>query len=424
MSMSNGLRAVARSPSHRTKAVTVDTLVTAGYPAEGTETGESFARKLSAVDRCIEILSDSIGKLPNYLFDSKTRRRIPDDPILQLLNIRPNEAMTPTIRKKVLETSRLVDGNGYDWILRSERTGRIQELIPVPGHLVEPWQDLSGRVWYTVMHPWTGEPMVLPNEDICHYKGATRDGLKGVAVLRRASEVIASARAQQQYELGFYENGGQPSGVLATDADLSGPVDDPKNPGKKIGRKDLLRREWERVHAGPRNSHRLAILDNGLKYTAIAATNADAQFIESKEVSIRDIARYFGIPLYKLQEGKQAYGSNEQNAIEYVVGTLHPIVTQYEEEQTWKILAKSQVDRGLELRINLMAELRGDTSARADWYQTLIDAGVFSVNDILALEDMPDVPGGEHRRASLNYVPLADWAELSRIRAASRPIAE
>ena len=422
--MSNGLRAVARSPSLRSKAVTVDTLVAAGYPAAGTETGESFARKLSAVDRCIEILSDSIGKLPNYLFDSKTRRRIPDDPVLQRLNIRPNEAMTPTIRKKVLETSRLVDGNGYDWILRDERTGRIRELIPVPGYLVEPWQDLSGRVWYTVTHPWTGEPMVLPNEDICHYKGATRDGLKGVAVLRRASEVIASARAQQQYELGFYENGGQPSGVLQTDADLAGPVDDPQNPGKKIGRKDLLRREWERVHAGPSNSHRLAILDLGLKYTPIAATNADAQFIESKEISIRDIARYFGIPLYKLQEGKQAYGSNEQNAIEYVVGTLHPIVNQYEEEQTWKILAKSQVDRGLELRINLMAELKGDTSARADWYQTLIDAGVFSVNDILALEDMPDVPGGEHRRASLNYVPLADWAELSRIRAASRPLTE
>lgn len=424
MSMSNGLRAVARSPSLHRKAVTVDTLVAAGYPAAGTETGESFARKLSAVDRCIEILSDSIGKLPNYLFDSKTRRRIPDDSVLQLLNIRPNEAMTPTIRKKVLETSRLVDGNGYDWVLRDERTGRIRELIPVPGYLVEPWQDLSGRVWYTVTHPWTGEPMVLPNEDICHYKGATRDGLKGVAVLRRASEVIASARAQQQYELGFYENGGQPSGVLQTDSDLAGLVDDPKNPGKQIGRKDLLRREWERIHAGPSNSHRLAILDLGLKYTPIAATNADAQFIESKEISIRDIARYFGIPLYKLQEGKQAYGSNEQNAIEYVVGTLHPIVNQYEEEQTWKILAKSQVDRGLELRINLMAELRGDTSARADWYQTLIDAGVLSVNDILALEDMPDVPGGEHRRASLNYVPLADWAELSRIRAASRPIAE
>ncbi len=102
--------------------------------------------------------------------------------------------MTPFVRKKVLETSRLVHGNGYDWILRDERTGKITELIPVPGYLVEPWRDLCGRVWYTVTHPWTGEPMVLPAEDICHYKAPTRDGLKGVGTLRRASEAIASAR--------------------------------------------------------------------------------------------------------------------------------------------------------------------------------------------------------------------------------------
>ena len=416
MSIADGIRAVARSPSVR-KAVTVDSMVAAGYPAAGTETGESFARKLSAVDRCIEILSDSMGKLPVFLMDANSRERISEDRALRLLNIRPNEAMTPFIRKKVLETSRLVNGNGYDWILRDPRTGRIRELVPVPGHLVEPWQDRSGRVWYAVTHPWTGEPMVLPQEDICHYKTATRDGLKGVGVLRRASEVISSARAQQQYELGYYENGGQPSGVLRTDADLGGTVQDPKDPEKKIRKKDLLRREWEKVHAGPRNSHRVAILDYGLDYKPLSVSNADAQFIESKEVSIRDIARYFGVPLYKLQEGKQAYGSNEQNAIEYVVGTLHPIVTQYEEELTWKLLTQSQVDAGLELRINMMAELRGDTAARKEWYRAMNEIGVFSVNDIEELEDRPDVPGGDARKASLNYVPLEDWPELSRLRA-------
>ena len=415
MSMAQGIRAVARSPSVR-KAVTVDSLVSAGYPADGTETGESFARKLSAVDRCIEILSDSMGKLPVFLMDTNTRERITGERVLRLLNLRPNEAMTPFIRKKVLETSRLVNGNGYDWIVRNPRTGRIDELIPVPGHLVEPWQDTRGRVWYTVTHPWTGEPMVLPNEDMAHYKAATRDGLKGVAVLRRASEVISSARAQQQYELGYYENGGQPSGVLRTEADLGGTVQDPQNPEQKIGKKDLLRREWEKVHAGPRNSHRVAILDYGLDYKPLSASNADAQFIESKEVSIRDIARYFGVPLYKLQEGKQAYGSNEQNAIEYVVGTLHPIVTQYEEELTWKLLTASQVDAGLELRINMMAELRGDTAARGSWYKDMVEIGVFAVNDIMDLEDRPRVPGGDERRASLNYVPLRYWAELSLLR--------
>lgn len=416
MSMAQGIRAVARSPSVR-KAVTVDSLVAAGYPADGTETGESFARKLSAVDRCIEILSDSMGKLPVFLMDTNTREHVTGDRVLRLLNLRPNEAMTPFIRKKVLETSRLVNGNGYDWIVRNPRTGRIDELIPVPGHLVEPWQDTRGRVWYTVTHPWTGEPMVLPNEDVAHYKAATRDGLKGVAVLRRADEVISSARAQQQYELGYYENGGQPSGVLRTEADLGGTVQDPQNPEQKIGKKDLLRREWEKVHAGPRNSHRVAILDYGLDYKPLSASNADAQFIESKEISIRDIARYFGVPLYKLQEGKQAYGSNEQNAIEYVVGTLHPIVAQYEEELTWKLLTASQVDAGLELRINMMAELRGDTAARGSWYKDMVEIGAFAVNDIMDLEDKPRVPGGDERRASLNYVPLRYWAELSRLRA-------
>lgn len=421
MSIRDGLRAVTRSPSVR-KAVTTSTLVAAGYPATGTETGETFARKLSAVDRCIELLSDSMGKLPCFIMDNRTRERV-DLPQLRLLNVRPNEAMTPFIRKKVLETSRQVNGNGYDWIVRNPRTGRIDELIPVPGNLVEPWQDISGRVWYTVTHPWTGEPMVLPNEDICHYKAATRDGLKGVATLRRASETIASARAQQQYELSFYESGGQPSGVLETDSPLGGYAKDrdgkvlTRADGSAVTRKDQLRSEWEKVHAGPRNGHRVAILDYGLKYKPISASNADAQFVESKEVSIRDIARYFGIPLYKLQEGKQAYGSNEQNAIEYVVGTLHPIITQYEEEMTWKLLSMSQVDAGLEIRINMMAELRGDTSARGKWYQIMLQEGVFSVNHVLALEDLPDVPGGEHRRASLNYVPAEDWPELSRLRA-------
>lgn len=421
MSIRDGLRAVARSPSVR-KAVTTSTLVAAGYPATGTETGETFARKLSAVDRCIELLSDSMGKLPCFIMDNRTRERV-DLPQLRLLNVRPNEAMTPFIRKKVLETSRQVNGNGYDWIVRNPRTGRIDELIPVPGNLVEPWQDISGRVWYTVTHPWTGEPMVLPNEDICHYKAATRDGLKGVATLRRASETIASARAQQQYELSFYESGGQPSGVLETDSPLGGYAKDrdgkvlTRADGSAVTQKDQLRSEWEKVHAGPRNGHRVAILDYGLKYKPISASNADAQFVESKEVSIRDIARYFGIPLYKLQEGKQAYGSNEQNAIEYVVGTLHPIITQYEEEMTWKLLSMSQVDAGLEIRINMMAELRGDTSARGKWYQIMLQEGVFSVNHVLALEDLPDVPGGEHRRASLNYVPAEDWPELSRLRA-------
>lgn len=418
MSLQRGIRkATSRSPTLR-KTLTAAQLISAGYPASGTEVPESYARKLSAVDACMEILSNSMGKLPNFVMDNTTRKHVKHD-ILQLLNVRPNEAMTPFIRKKVLENSRNEGGNGYDWIIRDPRSLRPVELIPVPWRLVSPWRDTAGHIWYTVTHPWTGEPMVLPNEDICHYKATTQDGLIGISPLRRASEIIAAARAAQQYDRAFYENGGQPSGVLETDVDLAGWVTAPDGKvmrymdGSPMSKKDRLRDEWEKVHAGPSKSHRLAILDLGLKYTPIAASNSDAQFVQNKEVTVRDIARYFGVPLYKLQEGKQAYSSNEQNSIEYVVGTLHPAVSQYEEEQTWKLLTPSEINRGLEIRINMMAEMRGDTASRGNWYSKMSELGVYSPNDICALEDIPDVPGGDRRRASLNYVPLDLWAELS-----------
>lgn len=416
MSLTHNLRAAIRRP-RVTNAVTVQSLAASGGLAAADMT-ETTARKLSAVDGCMEILSNSISKLPNFVMDSRTREHV-DHYLLRLLNVRPNEAMTPSVRRKVLENSRNEGGNGYDWIIRDPMTGRIRELVPVPWYLVQPWRDSSGRVWYTVTHPVTGEPMVLPNEDVCHYKATTRDGLTGISPLRRASEVLAAAKAAQEYNLAYYNNGGQPSGVLETDSDLGGYAvgADGKTltraDGSAVSLKDQLRSEWERVHAGPSNGHRLAILDLGLKYTPVAATNRDAQFVENKEVSIRDIARYFGVPLYKLQEGKQAYGSNEQNAIEYVVGTLHPIVNQYAEEQTWKLLTDTELRGGLEIRINMMAELKGDTSSRGSWYTNQRNNGVFSVNDIRALEDLPDVEGGDERRESLNYVPLRDWARLS-----------
>lgn len=414
--IADGLRALARAPVRN--AVTAQSLAAAGYPISAADCSAETARKLSAVDACIEILSNSIAKLPSYVMDNRTRERVPHR-ILEVLNVRPNEAMTPFIRKKVLETSRLEGGNGYDWIIRNPSTGYVEELIPIPWKFVEPWRDTGGRIWYTVTHPVTGEPMVLPNEDICHYKGATRDGLKGISVLRRASEVVAAAKAAQEYDRSYYESGGQPAGVLTVETDLSGPaigkdrkpLTDPD--GSIISRKEKLRREWEKVHSGPSNSHRIAILDLGLTYKPLAATNKDAQFVENKEVTVKDIARFFGVPLYKLQEGKQAYSSNEQNAIEYVVSTLHPAVTQYEEEQTWKLLPGFELRNSLEIRINLMAELKGDTSSRAAWYQTMTEISAFCPNDILALEDMPDVPGGDRRRASLNYVPLDLWPELS-----------
>lgn len=394
---------------------TVASLQAAGYPTTAAlqDTTATVAMKLSTVDRCIEVLSDSLGKLPIYVMERNTRKRV-DHPLNEILTLRPNEAQTPTVAKKMMEANRNCGGNGYAWIIRSPTTLAPMSLLPVPHELVRPWMDTDGQLWYSVIHPFAGTPMTVHRMDMIHLMAYTHNGYKGISVLSRASEVIGAGRAAQQYNLHYYANGGQPSGILTTTGHLGGYEEIKKADGtiERVDRRDIIRAEWNKNHAGPTNAQTIAVLDADLKYQPISISNRDAQFVEQSELSVQDIARFFGIPLYKLQSGKQSYNSNEQNAIEYVVSTLHPIVTQWEEELTWKLLSASEATR-LKIRINMMAELRGDFSSRGTWYKAMREIGGYSINDILALEDLPDVEGGDERYASLNYVPASLWRELS-----------
>lgn len=398
----------------RDSPVNVTTLESVGMTGV-VQRGESSAMKLAAVNRCLEVISDSVGKMPSYGMVSTTRERV-FPPVLQLLNLRPNEAMTPFVRRKMLELNRLTRGAAYEWIIRDPVSMEPVELIPIPSDLVTFWRDTAGHVWYNVTHPFTGAAMRLPSEDVLHYKCYSRDGLNSVSVLQRAAQVIGAGLDAQEYQGRYYASGGQPSGILSTEADLGGFVKGKDGKNTDITRKDALRKEWERVHSGPDNAYRIAILDHGLSYTALSATMADAKYVENHDVTVVDICNFFGVPAYKVNSGKQSYSSNEQNAIEYVTATLHPIITQYEQEQTWKLLLPAQRRAAIELHLNMMVELRGDSNARGNWYKTMTEIGAYSVNDVLMHEDLPDVPGGESRKASLNYVPLEDWKELSQQR--------
>ena len=370
------------------------------------------AMKLPAVNACIEIISDSVAKMPIYLMDSATRERQTDHPALRLLTGRPTEALTAFDYHKLMESRRIAHGNAYALILR-DCWGAPVELLPIAPGYMQPFLDDNGRLWYIGTNPRTGEFRKFWPADVLHYKAFSVDGLEGVSYLRRGAETIEAALQAQKYEVGFYKNGAKLTGILYTETDLTSRPEIAQPDGTKISIKDAIRREWEHLYTGADNAYRTAVLDYGLKYTPITTSNRDAQFIESKAASIEDVGRLFNIPLYKLGVGKQTYASNVQAAIEYMQRTLSPIVSEHEQEDTYKLLLESEQRNGLQLRRNMMGELRGDWAARAAWLKTMLEAGVYSVDDVRALEDLPDVPGGDRRKASLNYVPLDLWAELS-----------
>ena len=205
-----------------------------------------------------------------------------------------------------------------------------------------------------------------------------------------------------------------PAGTLETDTDLRGYAKGPdgkplqRSDGSYVTLKDNLRGEWERVHSGAANAFRVAILDLGLTYKPIAVNNRDAQFVESKAISVEDTARFFGIPLNKLFTGKQSYNSNEANSLDVLTDTLQPTITQYEQEDKWKLLTTSETGSGLYIRRNMMVTLRSDTAARAAWYKTMREVGAYDVDTILHKEGEPGTgtPGGKKRLYSKNFDDL------------------
>lgn len=432
MSLRGGVVKAARSRTSPRKAMSggVRALLTLDNPA-GWLTGEDAvgmsrerAMKISTVNRCVEVLSNSMAVLPIYIMDEGTKERLPDHRLGRVLWGRANEAMSSFDYQRLMMCNQLLRGNAYAWIYRDGLSGAPRELIPLPPDYVSIRVDLDGHLWYFYTNPVTGEVTRLRPEDVLHYKAYSEDGLEGISVLKRASMTLDTARAAQQYENATWRSGGQPCGVLTTEADLGDFIEkQPDGTEVKRNPKQDIREAWESVHRGAGNAFRLAVLDHGLKYQPISMSSSDAQFVESKEVRVADVCRFFGVPLHLAYAGKQSYESNEQCGIEYVNYTLLGYETQWGQEDSYKLLLPSERARRLRIKRELKVFLRGDTAAQAAWYKAMREVSGMNPNEIRALEDLGEIPGGETYYASWNYGPLEQWARLSVLRAMGKTAA-
>lgn len=427
MSLKNGLKRVGRTLDSPRKSMggllrglTLDNPALWLTGEDGVGLSRDKAMKISTVNRCVEVLSNSMAVLPVYIMDEGSKERLGGHRLGKLLWGRANEAMTTFDYQKLMACNQILRGNAYAWIYRDAGSGYPLELLPLPPDYVTARIDASGHLWYFFTHPATGQSTQIRPEDMLHYKAYSEDGIEGVSVLQRAALTLDTARAAQQYENSTWRSGGQPSGVLTTDSDLGGLVERVQADGTKalVDRKAELRKSWEAVHRGPGNAMRLAVLDLGLKYQPISMTNSDAQFVESSEIRVADVCRFFGVPLHLAYAGKQSYESNEQNGIEFVNYTLLAYESQWGQEDTYKLLLPGERAQGVRIKRELKVFLKGDTAAQAAWYRVLREIGGLSADEIRALEDMGRIPGGDSYYASLNYVPLEDFVELSRRRAA------
>lgn len=341
------------------------------------------AEQLSPVAAAHRILTDSMSVLPIALRRKAGGERQELDTRSDLdyvLHCRMNDAMSPSMGKKILMSQAFWHGLGAAYIER-DALGRVTALYPLQTAGYQYVRDRdTGQSWYA----FTVDDMTRKFQPgdllLCFFE--TYDGKHGRGMLDLARETVATDRAAQKYMRKFYVNGGRLSGILEIDADANRAT------------RDKVREEFTNYATGMDTAFKVAIVDKGFKYTPIGISQSDAQFIESRGFSVAEVARFTGIPEFMLQSGKQSYNSNEQQQLVFVTNALVPHVTMWEQEWAYKLYTDKELRDGCYMRFNVSALMRGDDATRSKFYQTMVYSGIYNLDECRALEEMNPMPDG------------------------------
>ena len=350
------------------------------FSGEEIPAGQRTAEQESPIAAAHRILTNAMSIMPMTIYRRTEQGRYPVAlPELDyLLKVRPNARMGPALCRKVLMSQAFWHGEGYLGIFR-DRSGGITDLIPLPteGRTIRKDQD-TGQLWYDFTVD--GLTRTFAPSELVTVFFDTYDGLYGKGILALARSAIAADAGAQKYARKFYQNGARMSGIVTVDTDMG-----------REGR-DRLKKEFSQYASD--SMFKVAVLDRGMTYTPIGLNQKDAQFIEGRNFTVEEVSRFTGIPQYMLQSGKQAYSSNEQQQLDFVISTLQPYVTQWEEEFQYKLLRRRQLEDGLYMRMNVAARLRGDNESRSRFYEKMVSSAVYCPDDCRALEEKDPLPGG------------------------------
>ena len=350
---------------------------------DATVSGETIspdkALTLSAYFAAIRAISEDVGKLPLILYRTlkpRGKERATTHPLYRLLHDSPNREMSSMSFRETLTMHSIGWGNGYAEIVRDK--ARPVALWPIDPTRVRIERTDDHRVIYKVA-AIEGKEITLQSMDMFHLHGLGFDGLTGYSVAHLARESIGSALAMEKRGAALFGNGSQPGGVLEIPNVL-----DPD------ARKHLTE-SWAAKHKGASNAHKTAILEQGLQFKTIAVPNRDAQWIEGREFSVSELARWLRIPPHKIAHMRDATFSNiESQAREYVIDTLQPWLVRWEQEIARKLISPRS---GLFAEHLVAGLLRGDTTNRFNAYQTAIASGWMSRNEARALENLNPADG-------------------------------
>nr|DAS29729.1 MAG TPA: Portal [Caudoviricetes sp.] len=376
-----------------------------GRTTSGKNVNEMTALQTTAVYACVRILAEAIASLPIHVYRHTDEGKEQDvnHQLYYLLHDEPNPDMTSFVFRETLMSHLLIWGNAYAQIIRDGR-GQVLALYPLLPDRMTVKRDEKGELYYVYQRSEEENPnfkdkgnIILKKSEVLHVPGLGFDGLIGYSPIAMAKNAVGITLATEEYGASFFANGANPGGVLEHPGIL-------KDPSK-------VRESWNQVYQGTNNSHKVAVLEEGMSYKTIGIPPNEAQFLETRKFQINEIARLYRIPPHMVGDlEKSSFSNIEQQSLEFVKYTLDPWVVRFE-QAFQKALLLPDEKKTYFIKFNVDGLLRGDYQSRMNGYAIGRQNGWLSTNDIRRLEDMNPLSkeeGGDLYLVNGNMTKLED----------------
>lgn len=359
----------------------------------GLDTPED-ALKIAAVYRCATLVAQSFAMLPWNVYRRKPNgdgERQANNPTEWLLSHRANDEQSAFVFRRAMKLNALLWGNAYAEIQRDTANRPYALWLLDPERMI-PGRNAAGALVYKYRNT-DGSEVIFPASDIYHLRGPSKDGISGLSVLDTASKSLSTALALDDSLQRFFAKGFRPMGFLKTKGKLS------------ITGLEALEKKIEE-YSGPSNRWKALPLDQDMDFAPLSVTPEDAQIIDMRKFNVIDICRWFGVPPHLAFDLDRATFSNiESQGQEFLTYGLSPHIIEAEQETDYKLLGNGH--GGLYSKINVNAIVRADMQVRSQFYQTMLNAGTFNINEVRRLEDMPTIgPEGDVYVRQVQYQPI------------------
>lgn len=339
-----------------------------------------------AVFACVTILTDTISSLPLPVYRRLAgggKEKATDHPLYTILHDQPNGEMTSMELRETLVGHLALWGNAYCEIEWDRYTNDVLALWPLRPDCMTPARGEDGRLYYQYRMP-DGKTKVFSKELILHLRLWGGDGVVGYSPISMARQAVGLTLAAEEYGARFFGNDSRPGGVL-------------KHPGKLSPEAaKRLKTGWEEAQKGLTNSHRVAVLEEGVEWQQIGVPPDDAQFLETRSFQTTEIARLFRIPPHMIAdvERSTSWGSGiEQQSIGFAVYTVLPWTTRIEQRMQTSLLDPAE-RRTYFVEHLITGLLRGDAQSRYNAYAIGRNNGWLNADEIREMENMNPIPGG------------------------------